>query len=152
AQVAREDADRVEVGAAPELGPNLRLDLRQEQALASVRGGQPELLVPDGAARHDLASERLHRFLEIGTNLHGEERFPLAAEDRQHPMRRDSAHRLTEVVVVAEFALDLRLAARRLGEDAPALPGQIADPRAPGGLLRDALRDDVARPSQRLLD
>ncbi len=152
AQVPREHADGVRLGAHRQFLADLALQAGQQQPRQGVnRHGAQEVGVRVVGQRQPLQRRLLHALL-VELHLDRQRVFLLAAVDRQDAVRRDVAHRLVELEVA------LVLAALTFGEffalgraDFAAVPQHVADGGAHVGRLGDLLGEDVADAGQHVL-
>ena len=152
AQVGSEHVDRGLVRPGFELGANLGLELSGEQPVPRVIARQLHVGSPYGWLSLDgERAQKRARFIAVGCDVVREKTFALPAQNGEQAMRRNARHGLAEIVVIGELAVRLPLAARGLRADLTARPREIAQGRAPRGVLHDALGHDVARSGERVV-
>ena len=153
AQVFREDPDRGFIGAFFSEQAHFRFHGGHEQALAAVLGGEADLLgappVSGDPCIYCDPSNPLQRYLDA----HEKERLLFAAPDRKHAVGGDGFERLGPLKVVAVFrGVGFGfLAIHDLGGNGGLLLVNLAHLAAQGGVVGNALGEDVARTGQRSL-
>ena len=143
-EVAAEDGDRLLVGARLQLEPQLDLDGECQQPLVGVARHELEL-GERAAPRRDAREEARVNLVHWRGNRPRQDAFLFAAANREHTVRRNTAERLGEIVVVLELGDLGFLSHDRACGHAALAAREVAHPAAQLGILGNALAQDVPR-------